>query len=162
MNIMKLGIASAMVLAGGASLYAMNSVGLAATSEASASGHGVEVHERVGVAASGEASLWGIYGRHDVHDCPLNDRARAEQVVAASRADLRPLLEKYGITAIRDRYHSGLEHTFVWAIETTRPQDLEMFAVELGLAGWNDLKIVPLVTFEDGVVPMVSKVHGID
>lgn len=161
MNSMKLGIASAVVLAGGASLYAMNSVGLSGTSEVAGT-HAMEVRTEHGETAAGEASLWGIYGRHDVHDCPLNDRARAEAVVAASRADLRPLLEKYGITAIRDRYHSGLEHTFVWAIETTRPQDLELFAVELGIAGWNDLKIVPLITFEDGVVPMVSKVHGID
>jgi hypothetical protein len=109
-----------------------------------------------------ESTLWGIYGKHSVHDCPLNDRQTAEYVVAASKADLSPLLKKYGVTEIRDRYHSGLEHSFLWAVETTRPHDLELFAVELGIASWNELTIVPLITFEDGVVPMVSKVHGFE
>lgn len=111
-------------------------------------------------APAEEGTLWGIYGHHGVHDCPLNNREIARYVHEASKMDLTALYEKYGVVAIHDRYHSGLEHTFLWAVETTRPRDLESFAVELGLAGWNDLTIVPLVTFEDGVVPMVSRVHG--
>ena len=88
MNSLKLGIASAVVLAGGASLYAMNSVGLGGAG-AVTGGHAMEVYTSQGEGAAGEASLWGIYGRHDVHDCPLNDRARAEAVVAASRSTTR-------------------------------------------------------------------------
>jgi hypothetical protein len=161
---LKLWTAAGVALAGGASLYAMNSgmvlggSGHAVGSETLEQARTIEVHDH----GAGEATLWGIYGRHDVHDCPLNNREIAEYVVEASRADVRPLMEKYGVTAVRDRYHSGLEHTFVWAVETTRPHDLELFAVELGIASWNDLKIVPLITFEDGVVPMVSRVHGIE
>lgn len=112
--------------------------------------------------ASSEPTLWGIYGAHDKHDCPVNNIETAKFVIAASMADLQPLMEKYGVTAMVDQYHSGLEHTFVWAVETTRPHDLEEFAVELGIARWNDLRFVPLRTFMEGVVPAVRVLHGLE
>jgi len=132
------------------------------------SGSASEVSEVVVAGESGlggpqaEATLWGIYGHHNLHDCPVNNKQTAEYVVKASKADLSPLFRKYGITAVRDRYHSGLEHTFLWVFETTRPHDLEEFAIELGLASWNDLTFVPVRTFEEGVAPVVAKIHGID
>ena len=116
----------------------------------------------VGGASSGEATLWGIYGAHSKHDCPVNNRETAKEIVAGSAKDLQPLMEKYGVTAILDRYHSGLEHTFLWAVETKNPHDLEEFSIELGIARWNDLKFVPLRTFEEGVVPAVRALHGLE
>ncbi len=112
--------------------------------------------------ASAEPTLWGIYGAHNRHDCPVNNRETAKEVITLSMTDLRPLMEKYGVTAVVDQYHSGLEHTFVWAIETTRPHDLEEFSIELGIARWNDLKFVPLRTFAEGVVPAVRVLHGLE
>ena len=112
--------------------------------------------------ASAGPTLWGIYGAHDKHDCPVNNRETAKEVIAANAMDLRPLMEKYGVTAILDRYHSGLEHTFLWAVETTEPHQLEEFCIELGIARWNDLKFVPLRTFEEGVVPDVRALHGLE
>ena len=113
-------------------------------------------------SASAEATLWGIYGAHDKHDCPVNNRETAKEVITASAMDLQPLMEKYGVTAILDRYHSGLEHTFLWALETEKPHKLGEFCIELGLARWNDLKFVPLHTFEEGVVPGVRALHGLE
>ena len=55
-----------------------------------------------------------------------------EKVIAISMMDLGPLLEKYGITSIVDMYHSGLEHTFLWVVETTEPHNLEEFSIEFG------------------------------
>ncbi len=110
--------------------------------------------------ASAEPTLWGIYGAPNRHDCPVNNRETAVEVVALSEMDLRPLMEKYGVNGFVDQYHSGLEHTFVWAVETTRPHDLEEFSIELGIARWNDLKFVPLRTFED-VVRDVRVLHNI-
>ena len=75
--------------------------------------------------------------------------------------DLRPLMEKYGVTSILDRYHSGLEHTFLWVVETREPHKLEEFAIELGIARFNFLKLVPLRTFEEGVVPYIRELHGL-
>ena len=110
-------------------------------------------------SASADPTLWGIYGAHNRHDCPVNNRETAKKVIAISMMDLKPLMEKYGITAIEDMYHSGLEHTFVWVVSTTRPHDLEEFSIELGVARWNDLKFVPERTFED-VVRDVTALHG--
>jgi hypothetical protein len=33
--------------------------------------------------------------------------------------------------------------------------------VETGVASFNRLKIVPLITFSEGVIPLVKKVHGL-
>ena len=113
-------------------------------------------------SASAEPTLWGIYGAHNRHDCPVNNIETAKEVIALSLMDLQPLMEKYGVTAIVDQYHSGLEHTFLWAVETTEPHKLERFFIELGPARWNDLKFVPLLTFAEGVVPMVRELHGLE
>ena len=113
-------------------------------------------------SAAAEATLWGIYGVHDKHDCPVNNRETAKYVIATSLKDLGPLMEKYGVTAMVDQYHSGLEHTFLWAVETEEPHKLEEFAIELGIARWNDLKFVPLRTFAEGVVPAVRELHGLE
>ncbi len=112
-------------------------------------------------SASAEPTLWGIYGAHNRHDCPVNNRETAKEVIAISMTDLRPLTEKYGITAIVDMYHSGLEHTLLWVVETTRPHELEEFSIELGVARWNDLKFVPERTFED-VVRDVTALHRLE
>ena len=110
--------------------------------------------------AAAEPTLWGIYGAHNRHDCPVNNRKTAKEVITISKTDLTPLMEKYGITNIVDMYHSGLEHTFVWVVETSRPHDLEEFSIELGIARWNDLKFVPERTFAD-VIRDVTAIHGL-
>lgn len=107
-------------------------------------------------------TLWGIYGEHNLHDCPVNNRETAKFVIEASEMDLQPLMKKYGVTRVLDRYHSGLEHTFLWAVETREPHKLEEFSIELGIASWNNLKFVPLRTFEEGVVPDVRAIHGLE
>ncbi len=112
-------------------------------------------------SASAEPTLWGIYGAHNRHDCPVNNRETAKEVIAISMMDLQPLMAKYGITEIVDMYHSGLEHTLVWVVQTARPHDLEEFTIELGVARWNDLKFVPERTFAD-VVRDVTALHGLE
>ncbi len=113
-------------------------------------------------SVSAEPTLWGIYGAHDKHDCPVNNVETAKFVITASMTDLGPLMEKYGVTAFVDQYHSGLEHTFLWVVETTEPHKLPGFSIELGIARWNDLKFVPLLTFAEGVVPLVTALHGLE
>lgn len=110
---------------------------------------------------SAEPTLWGIYGAHNRHDCPVNNRETAMDVITLSESDLGPLMEKYGVTAVVDQYHSGLEHTFLWVVETTEPHKLEEFSIELGVARWNDLKFVPERTFAD-VITDVRVIHGLE
>ena len=111
--------------------------------------------------AQAEPTLWGIYGAHNRHDCPVNNRETAKEVIEISMTDLQPLMDKYGITSIEDMYHSGLEHTLLWVVKTTRPHDLEEFTIELGVARWNDLKFVPERTFAD-VITDVTAIHGLE
>jgi hypothetical protein len=108
-----------------------------------------------------EPTLWGIYGSHNKHDCPVNNRETAKEVISISQMDLGPLMKKYGITSIEDQYHSGLEHTFLWVVRTTAPHKLEEFSIELGVARWNDLKFVPERTFGD-VITDVRAIHGLE
>jgi len=109
-----------------------------------------------------EATLWGIYGAHNLHDCPINNKDTAIKAIALSKADLQPIMDKYGVVKFVAKFHSGLEHTLLWAVETTRPHDLEEFTIELGLAKWNEFKFVPLRTFEEGVVPDIKAIHGLE
>ncbi len=111
--------------------------------------------------ASMEPTLWGIYGSHNRHDCPVNNRETAKEVIEISMTDLQPLMDKYGIVSIEDMYHSGLEHTLLWVVKTNRPHDLEEFTIELGVARWNDLKFVPERTFAD-VIRDVTAIHGLE
>ena len=113
------------------------------------------------VGQAQQPTLWGIYGAHNRHDCPVNNRDTAMEVITLSQTDLTPIMEKYGVTAVVDQYHSGLEHTFLWVVETTSPHDLEEFAIELGVARWNDLKFVPERTFGD-VITDVRAIHGLE
>jgi len=109
---------------------------------------------------SAEPTLWGIYGEHSKHDCPVNNRETAKEVITISKTDLQPLMEKYGVTSIVDMYHSGLEHTYLWVVETSRPHDLEEFTIELGVARWNNLQFVPERTFAD-VIRDVTAIHSL-
>ncbi|MCZ6689808.1 MAG: hypothetical protein O7H41_09410 [Planctomycetota bacterium] len=108
-----------------------------------------------------EPTLWGIYGAHNRHDCPVNNLETAKEVIALSKKDLKPVMEKHGVIGFVDQYHSGLEHTLLWAVETTRPHDLEEFCIDLGLARWNDLKFVPLRTFGD-VLRDITAIHKLE
>ncbi len=112
-------------------------------------------------SASAKPTLWGIYGAHNRHDCPVNNRETDKEVIAIILMDLGQLMEKYGVTAIVAQYHSGLEHTFLWVVETKEPHNLEEFSIELGVARWNDLKFVPERTFEDVIVD-VRALHGLE
>ena len=112
-------------------------------------------------AQTAEPTLWGIYGAHSKHDCPVNNRETAMEVITLSMTDISPLMEKYGVTAVVDQYHSGLEHTLLWVVETTAPHDLEEFAIEMDVARWNDLTFVPERTFAD-VIRDVSAIHGLE
>ncbi|MBT8407792.1 MAG: hypothetical protein KJP05_10075 [Deltaproteobacteria bacterium] len=106
-------------------------------------------------------ALYGIYGSHTTESCPLNNREVAERVVAVAESDVQSTASKYKISEIVGQYHSALEHTFLWIVEAEDPHLIEQFCVETGIASFNRLKIVPLITFSEGVIPLVKKVQGL-
>jgi hypothetical protein len=49
---------------------------------------------------------------------------------------------------IKEQYHSGLEHTFVWIAEADNAHSIEDLMIEAGVAKFNTLKIVSLRTLQ--------------
>ena len=96
-------------------------------------------------------ALYGIYERHEIRDCPLNNSETRKMVAEIAKMDMSSVLPKYKINKVVGRYHSGLEHTFLWILDAEDPHLLQQFAIDGGAASFNEIKIVPLMTFDDVV-----------
>jgi len=96
-------------------------------------------------------ALYGVYGRHEIKDCPLNNAETRKMVIEITKMDMSSILPKYKINKIVGQYHSGLEHTFLWIFDAEDPHLIQQFAIDGGMARFNEVKIVPLMTFDDVV-----------
>jgi hypothetical protein len=98
-------------------------------------------------------ALFGIFGSHSVDLCPLNNKTSANTMVqiAEKSADAKHNHSEYGINKIVGRYHSALEHTFIWIVDAGSAHRLEKFLIDIGSAKFNSFKIVPLINFEEVV-----------
>ena len=105
-------------------------------------------------------ALYGLYGRHEIKDCPLNNLESAKGVIEVANTDMSSILPKYKINKIVGQFHSGLEHTFVWIVDAEDPHLIQQFAVEGGMASFNEVKIVPIITFKE-VAEHAKARHGI-
>ena len=105
-------------------------------------------------------ALYGIYGRHEIATCPWNNKETAKQVIQIATSDLSQMLPKYKINKIVGQYHSGLEHTYLWVLDAEDPHLIQQWAVDTGNASFNEVKIVPLETFQ-GVAEGAKKIHGL-
>ncbi len=106
-------------------------------------------------------ALFGIYGRHTTEACPWNNIQTAKRLLDLAESDLESTAKKYKINGIIGQYHSALEHTFLWVTEAEDPHLIQEFCVSTGLATINELKIVPLITFQEGVIPGLKKIHSL-
>ena len=106
-------------------------------------------------------SLYGVYGSHSVEACPVNNLENAKKLVSLAESDLAPLLAKCRINDVLGQYHSAFEHTFVWIVDAEDAHLIEEFALESGLASFNILKIVPLKSLREEVIPRLKQAHGI-
>ena len=104
-------------------------------------------------------SLYGVYGSHTPEVCPVNNRIIAEMLIAFAKSDIASVLGKYKINAVIGQYHSALEHTFLWIVDAQDPHLIQQFCIDTGIASFNNLKIVPLITFGAGVIPLITKIH---
>lgn len=103
--------------------------------------------------------LYGIYGSHTPGTCPVNNRKIAEALVNFANIDLASVAGKYKINQLVGQYHSALEHTFLWVVDAEDPHLIEQFSIDTGMASFNYVKIVPLITFGEGVIPRIKKIH---
>ncbi len=106
-------------------------------------------------------SLYGVYGSHTVEACPVNNLENAKRLVSFAESDHAPLLSEYRINDVLGLFHSAFEHTFLWIVDAEDPHLVEVLALEACLDSFNNLRIVPLKTLADGVIPRVKKVHGL-
>ena len=112
---------------------------------------GYGVHSLAIEVKGGESmALYGIYGRHEIKDCPLNSSESRRLVLDLENPEKESdVCTNYKINNIVGRYHSGLEHTFLWIVDAEDPHLLQQRAIDTGMASFNEIKIVPLMTFDD-------------
>jgi len=91
-------------------------------------------------------SLYGIYGKHTIAECPLNNK-ETRKTVYSTQANLHTDAEAVGAKLIA-QYHSGLEHTFLWVFESPDAVRLEELMITTGPASFNACRIVPLLDFD--------------
>ena len=95
-------------------------------------------------------ALYGIYGRHEIKDCPLNSHESRKLILDLENPEKEiEVCTNYKINKIVGRYHSGLEHTFLWIVDAEDPHLIQQRAIDTGMASFNEIKIVPLMTFDD-------------
>ena len=107
-------------------------------------------------------AIYGIYGKHTTEACPWNNIETARGLLKlVEERDLGELTAQFKINAIMGQYHSALEHTFLWVVDAEDPHAIQDFCVATGMATFNELKIVPLITFMEGVIPGLKKIHSL-
>jgi hypothetical protein len=92
-------------------------------------------------------ALYGIYGSHTTESCPLNN-IQSRKIVLNMVEDLENIANKNKIK-ILEQYHSALEHTFLWIVDTENAHSVERFVIESGWAAFNAVKIVPLGRYQN-------------
>ena len=103
-------------------------------------------------------ALFGIDGIHTTDACPLNNDSSAKILLQAENINLEDLAQKYKINKILGQYHSALEHTFLWILDAEDPHLIQQFCIESGIASFNAVKIIPMITFQQ-VIETVKKVN---
>jgi len=94
-------------------------------------------------------ALYGIYGKHTPERCPWLNEEIGKMVMEYPEDIVSKMGEKYKINKIVGQFHSALEHTFLWIFDAEDPHLLQNFAEDTGVAKFNYLKFVPLITIKD-------------
>lgn len=103
-------------------------------------------------------ALFGIDGSHTTDACPLNNSNSAKLLLNTEMLNLEEISKKYKIHKILGQYHSALEHTFLWILDAEDPHLIQQFCIESGLASFNAVKIIPLITTQQAI-ETVKKVN---
>lgn len=106
-------------------------------------------------------ALYGIYGSHTTEACPLNNIHTAKRLITSAEDNLESKAREYKISEILGQYHSALEHTFLWVVNAEDPHLIQEFCITTGMASFNNLRIVPLITFREEVIPLLKKTHSL-
>ena len=103
-------------------------------------------------------ALFGIDGIHTTDACPLNNDTSAKILLKAETLNWEEIGQKYKIHKVLGQYHSALEHTFLWILDAEDPHLIQKFCIESGIASFNAVKIIPLITTQQAI-ETVKKVN---
>jgi hypothetical protein len=67
--------------------------------------------------------------------------------------------QRYKIHKVLRQCHSALKHTFLWIVDADEPHLTEQFCVDEHVASFNELRIVPLITFKE-VAEGIRRIHA--
>ena len=90
--------------------------------------------------------LYGIYGSHTTEACPLFNEGNRKLLLQTVQG-LEETASQYGVKFVA-AYHSALEHTFLWVVESDGAHSIQDLMIESKVAQWNATKIVPLTTLQ--------------
>lgn len=105
-------------------------------------------------------ALFGICGSHTTEMCPLNNVEIAKALIEQLDRGIEEPARKHKINNILGQYHSALEHTFLWIVDAEDPHLIQQFCIVVGMASFNAIKIVPLITIND-VAERLKAIHGL-
>jgi hypothetical protein len=100
--------------------------------------------------------LYGIYGEHTQEACPLYNEENRKYLLMTAPTMAKDA-EKFSVN-ILNQFHSGLEHTFLWAVEADNPHIIEELMGRTA-GRFNTLRIVPLITFQT-LIERLKKVEA--
>jgi hypothetical protein len=100
--------------------------------------------------------LYGIYGEHTQEACPLYNEENRKYLLRTAPTMAKDA-EKFNVN-ILNQFHSGLEHTFLWAVEADNPHIIEELMGRTA-GRFNTLRIVPLITFQT-LIERLKKVEA--
>jgi len=96
-------------------------------------------------------ALYGIYGKHTPERCPWLNEEIGKMVMEYPDDIISKMGKKYKMNKVVGQFHSALEHTFLWIFDAEDPHLLQNFVEDTGVAKFNFLKIVPLITIKEVV-----------
>ena len=103
-------------------------------------------------------ALYGIYGTHTTEACPLFNEGNRRLLLQTAQGFEKAANAK-GIKVV-SAVHSGLEHTFLWQVESENAHAIQDLMVETKVAKWNATKIVPLRTLQNVVEYLQTQEEG--
>ncbi|MFQ5893191.1 MAG: DUF3303 family protein [Nitrospinota bacterium] len=105
-------------------------------------------------------ALFGIYGSHATEMCPINNLEIAKTILEQFDRGIEEQARRFKINTILGQFHSALEHTFLWIVDADDPHLIQQFCIDVQLASFNAIKIVPLITVNE-VAERLRALHGL-
>jgi len=90
-----------------------------------------------------------VLGTHSPEICPQSN-AKVQALLLEIGPQILNIAEKNGVNIVAGPFVNR-EHVIVTVVETERAEALDNFLVESRLAQWNELRILPSLSMQEGM-----------